>query len=93
MVQNIRQMRALKSSQLSQKDEMINKARTIPSNLQKAITSPKKRGGSLGGSKKKVKILGSNGSIASMGGGGGQMKRGGACGLPGGRSDMRNKRR
>tara|TARA_R110000824_G_scaffold34932_9_gene110281 strand:+ start:639 stop:1385 length:747 start_codon:yes stop_codon:yes gene_type:complete len=79
-----------------QKDEMINNARTIPSNLQKAITSPKKRGGSFsrGGSKKKVKILGSNGSVATVGGGGGQnMKRGGACGLPGGRSDMKRRRR
>ena len=59
-----------------QKDEMINNARTIPSNLQKAITSPKKRGGS--NNSKRM---------------GGAMKKGGSCGLPGGRMDMRKRRR
>ena len=77
-----------------QKDDMINKARTIPSNLQKAMTSPKKKGGSNSSKKrKKVIILGSNGSVATTGGGGGQMRRGGSCGLPGGRHDMKRRGR
>ena len=65
-----------------QKDEMINQARTIPSNLQKAITSPKKRGGSNSSKRKgKTIIMSSN-----MGG---VMKKGGQCGLPGGRHDRK----
>lgn len=74
-----------------QKDELINSARTTASANQRPISSPKKRGGPV--AKPKFKVLGSNGSQATVGGGGGQMKMGGPCGLPGGRNDMRNKRR
>ena len=70
-----------------QKDEMINQARTIPSNLQKAITSPKKRGGSTkygkGGAKRKGKTIIMSSNM------GGVMKKGGQCGLPGGRHDRK----
>ena len=65
-----------------QKDDLINSARTIPSNNQKAMNSPKKRGGSTkygkGGAKKKSRVVFSQ-SMGSM------MKKGGQCGLPGGR--------
>jgi len=65
-----------------EKDDLINSARTIPSNNQKAMNSPKKRGGSTkygkGGAKKKGRAVFSQ----SMGG---MMKKGGQCGLPGGR--------
>jgi hypothetical protein len=65
-----------------EKDDLINSARTIPSNNQKAMNSPKKRGGSTkygrGGAKRKGKAIFSQSN-------GGMMKRGGQCGLPGGR--------
>tara|TARA_R110002020_G_scaffold24074_4_gene79562 strand:- start:10704 stop:11231 length:528 start_codon:yes stop_codon:yes gene_type:complete len=65
-----------------EKDDLINSARTIPSNNQKAMNSPKKRGGSTkyskGGGKKKSRAVFSQ-SMGSM------MKKGGQCGLPGGR--------
>ena len=65
-----------------QKQDMIDQARTIPSNLQKAMTSPKKRGGSNGKKRGKTMVVSSN-----MG----TMKRGGSCGLPGGRHDRKKR--
>ena len=65
-----------------EKDDLINSARTIPSNNQKAMNSPKKRGGStkfsMGGTKRKGKV------IIQESGMNGMMRHGGSC-LPGGR--------
>ena len=65
-----------------EKDDLINSARTIPSNNQKAMNSPKKRGGSTkyskGGAKRKGRVVFSQSN-------GGMMRKGGQCGLPGGR--------
>jgi hypothetical protein len=63
-----------------QKQEMIDQARTIPSNLQKSMTSPKKRGGSNSSKRRGKTVVSSNMGI---------MKRGGSCGLPGGRHDRK----
>ena len=65
-----------------QKQDMIDQARTIPSNLQKAITSPKRKGGSNSPKRRGKTVVISS----SMGG---VMKKGGQCGLPGGRNDRK----
>ena len=80
MLMEARNQMLMQQNQLLQtkieKTDLINSARTIPSNNQKAMNTPKRKGGSTkyknGGSKKKMITIG------------GMMKQGGSC-LPGGR--------
>jgi hypothetical protein len=80
MLMEARNQMLMQQNQLLQtkieKTDLINSARTIPSSNQKAMNTPKRKGGSTkyrkGGGKKKMITIG------------GVMKHGGSC-LPGGR--------
>ena len=80
MLMEARNQMLMQQNQLLQtkieKTDLINSARTIPSSNQKAMNTPKRKGGSTryknGGGKKRMITIG------------GMMKHGGSC-LPGGR--------